>query len=56
VETQSTDIMKNSNKPEAPAPISTKNTAPKPHRTPQDVKRDNVRTDIGNDDPKILGR
>ena len=46
---------KSTDKP-APAPISTANTSPKPHRTAQDVRRDNVRTDIGNDDPKILGR
>ena len=39
-----------------PAPISTANTAPKPKRTAADVRRDNVRTDIGNDEPKILGR
>lgn len=38
------------------APVSSENSAPKPHRTPQDVRRDNLRTDIGNDDPKILGR
>ena len=46
---------KSTDKP-APAPISTANTSPKPHRTAQDVRRDNVKTDIGNDDPKILGR
>jgi hypothetical protein len=40
----------------SPAPISTSNAAPKPHRTAKDVKRDNVRSDIGLDEPKILGR
>ncbi|WAC18277.1 hypothetical protein OVA24_13635 [Luteolibacter sp. SL250] len=39
-----------------PAPTSPANVAPKQRRTAQDVRRDNVRSDIGNDDPKILGR
>jgi len=49
--------MKSRKKPSAPAaPISSENNAPKAHRTSKDVRRDNVSTDIGNDDPKILGR
>ena len=49
--------MKRRTKEESsPAPISSQNIAPKPRRTAKDVRRDNVRTDLGNDDPKILGR
>lgn len=56
-EPQNSKTMKPKSKDKpAPAPISTANTSPKPHRTAQDVRRDNVSTDIGNDDPKILGR
>ena len=40
----------------SPAPTSPANVSPKPRRTAQDVRRDNVSTDIGSDDPKILGR
>lgn len=39
-----------------PAPISQANESVKRPRTAQDVRRDNVRSDIGNDEPKILGR
>jgi hypothetical protein len=39
-----------------PAPTSQANESPKRPRTAQDVRRDNLRTDIGGSDPKILGR
>lgn len=40
----------------APAPRLTKDGAAKQSRTAQDVRVDNVRTDLGEDGPKILGR
>jgi len=39
-----------------PSPISQANESLKRPRTAQDVRRDNLRSDLGRDEPKILGR